>query len=355
MPRINRPRRAGKQCRKFTSAADKLTDLAWWLLDHVLAIRASVHSVEMFFPHSLTYAVQQHILTQLRNLHDPYADDPRRSIRLKQSIYHGVLQGYRLIVNEPCPALLPVLDRLAAKHRATVARVDVAVDWITRTTDDAKWLEAFLLKYALLRWRRRQAMRDVATWWPSTHYWCQKRPRRSRDLVLYVKNDGDRDYAHLELRFFSTQSCRRQGWHRPLDLLALDPGGLFQRHVRLSFDIDRYVQQSVRRQVKDAMMAARAVPRSRPLLPILAKWDSGAWLARHIRAAWERSGCYRAQWLRDHAPRSFSSTASLLQVMAIPTELGAMIVAPVRTAPLTPPLPKTSMKSSNPSIKSTVP
>jgi len=344
MPRINRPRRARKQSRKFTSAADKLTELARWLLGHVLAVRVSVHSIEMFLPRSLTYAGQQHILTQLRSLHDPHADDPRRSIRLKHSVYHGVLQGYRLIVNEPCPALLPVLDRLAAIHGATVARVDVAVDWLTRTTDEAKWLESFLLKYALLRWRRKQAMRDVATWWPTTHYWCQRRPRRSRDLVLYVKNDGDRDYAHLELRFFGTQSCRRQGWHRPLDLLALDPAALFERHVRLSFDIDRYIQQSVRRQVNDAMMAARDVSRSRPIHPVRANWETGAWLAAHIRAAWESSGCYRAQWLKDHAPRSIRTPASLLQVMAIPTEL-----TPVRTAPFTPPLPKTPMKSSNPS------
>src|SRR5262245_17374212 len=122
MPSRGRPRPARKR-RRGARAEGKPNDLARWLACHVLATRASVHSIEMFFPRSLSYAVRQHILTQLRDLHDPYrVDDPRRSIWFEDSVYDGVLQGFRLIVNQPYP-LLPVLDQLAAEHGATVARV----------------------------------------------------------------------------------------------------------------------------------------------------------------------------------------------------------------------------------------
>jgi hypothetical protein len=368
MPDI-RSTRMRRNPTQFQHAAQKLAELANWLSVHVLAIVAYVHTVELFFPRSLSYAARQHILTLLRKLdHPKYADDPRRGIRFKPSVYDGDLQGYRLIVNEPSLALLRVLDQLAVKYGATVSRVDVAIDWRTRKTHEAEWLVQYLLKYTLLRWRRKQDMRDVATWWPTTYYWCgKKRSRRSRDLVLYLKNDGrygDRDYyAHLELRFFSTQSCRgrHQGWYRPRDLLALNPAHLFDHHLRLNFDIDRYIDQSIRREVRDLMTASRDHPRaSTPAAQwIEARFESGRFLARRCRQLWNVLGHDRAQWLKDHAPRSIKTTVSI-EVMAIPTELAwpvrleggprtaLVMTTPETPAQLTPPIPKTPMESTQP-------
>ena len=59
---------------------------------------------------------------------------------------------------------------------------------------------------------------------------------------------GEVDCVHFELRLIGAEVTRRQGLHKPSDLLALNPQQLFERHVKWTNAGASYVKKLMRQQ-----------------------------------------------------------------------------------------------------------
>jgi hypothetical protein len=286
------------------------SNFADWIAANVLTTTAYVDTIELFLPPHLNQATRDSIVA---SLHAYQCDDvclqPSRGA-------NGVLLGWRLGLNQPDPALFfdGLLDDLKDRLRATVARVDIAVDWMMRSQAADDDLQAFIERTGLLRFRRAGDMIVVGSDSSEpTIYWNKRkgrRRRRSRDLVLYTGNLApcQVERCHLELRTYSTRACKRLGIVRASDLVNLDPAELFARYVGLCLDgVERYLAYSIRQQVRAARQIDPGI--------------DGARLARQVRSIIEHNGHARAQWLKDHAPRWVKHTTPITAVLPIATRL----------------------------------
>jgi hypothetical protein len=165
------------------------------------------------------------------------------------------LFGYRLILNLPSKQTLLHADRLSKLYRGVISRFDLAIDHtpdgITLTN-----LKDKILRQVWLRWRRRAPMGHDG----ETNYWVgliSKAKRRTRNLVLYAdkpsKITGE-PCVHLELRFYNSDTIRRQGIRSIRALITINPKALLDKHVAWS-DVtnaaDRYVLKVTRRAVQE--------------------------------------------------------------------------------------------------------
>jgi hypothetical protein len=326
-------------------------ELAQWIISNVLATAASVDTVELFFPARLSRATRNAIEADIQAAHYPLELNPQETIRFERSFYNNTLQGWRLIINEPEPALLPFLDRYMKQYRAKLCRVDVALDWVTGSLEDMQALQALIARYLILRWRRKGPMGKIGDW-AFTIYWddpsrIKRKGYRKRNLVLYTSEDKPSkvyldNVVHLELRFRGTQTCRRQGWDSPADLVALNPAALAARHLRLCFDIDGYLTRLIRKQVMLERNRRERVTSERPRREF-----NGARYADRIRQTWEDSGRLRSQWLKDDSPKAIRHTVSI-EALNIPSQIGFLnLISRHETTPplcnkraVNPPTPK---------------
>ena len=287
------------------SAAINHSVFAAWIAANALTTTAYVDTIELFLPPHLNQATRDTIIASLRGYqYDDVCLQPSRGA-------NGVLVGWRLGLNQPDPALFfdGVLDALQRRLRATVTRVDIAVDWTMRSQAAADDLQAFIERTGLLRWRRAGDMIVLGA--EPTIYWNKgRRRRRSRDLVLYCGKLApcQVERTHLELRTYSTAACKRLGIVRPSDLVNVSPAALFARYVLCLDGVERYLTYIVRQQVRAARQAD----------PDL----DGASLAREIRYLEELNGHARAQWLKHHAAKKWvKNTTPITAVLPIPARL----------------------------------
>ena len=291
------------------------SDIQAWL-DHVTDVLSYIDTVELFLrytPHGLRREVQA--------VH-------AHRVQIKECIdRNGVLQGYRLIVNQPTTEMLRLLADLQARYHATLFRVDIAVDWLTRTQAGAGQLMQLLLRWIMLRWRRKGAMYDHGEA-ACTHYWVfqakrtQSGKRRSaRDLAVYADKPskfGGEPCVHLELRYQNTEACRRQDVQTAIDLINLNPRFLFDKHVRLSDGARLFVNNIIREHVYSDRLNHLAT-RSKAKSEIALRFEerSRAAISRRVASIYERGGKFRAQWVKHHHPRWVEKSVPI-SVLSVP-------------------------------------
>ena len=155
----------------------------------------------------------------------------------------GDIIGYRLICNQPSRAWLRTADHLASKHHGVLHQVDVALDM-----PPAPGLRELIVSSAVLKWSRKQRMQDDH----DTVYWLDLSKRNRRNLVLYddkpSKVTNQPRCVHLELRLYGAATVRRQGLHKPSDLIGLNPKQLFDRHVKWSNAGANYTKNLMRQE-----------------------------------------------------------------------------------------------------------
>src|SRR5262249_54112682 len=107
----------------------------------------------------------------------------------------------------------------------------------------------YLASHTLLRWRIKGHMHDVG----DTTYWVWKKNSR-RNLVLYAdrpsKISGEINCIHLELRFYGSDSVRRNGVRSAKDLIEINHKELMEKHLKFTnFDIDEFYKKIIRETV----------------------------------------------------------------------------------------------------------
>lgn len=210
-----------------------------------------------------------------------------------------VLCGYILRIQQPSPALFPILDVVQIESGASICRFDLALDIIaTGASGLAEWLR----RHAFLVRRPLSPMYDIkaTTNWSSRSSRAMRglgRPRR--EIALYAdrhsKVTGELDCAHFELKFCGSDAVRRAGCREVFDILRLDPCELFERHVRLyDFDEEQFTRQLVRRIINDDRLLYQG---AQSLHPMVDRYRSN--LAHRTRSLVKRVARGRVQLLRN--------------------------------------------------------
>jgi hypothetical protein len=177
---------------------------------------------------------------------EAYQDIARHGRVKKCTNRHGHCVGYLLIVNQPTRAKIRQIDQLWEKYKGTVHRFDVATD---RAKIPAS--RAHIEATAILKWSPKGKLKYDG----NTAYWIDwsQHKRSRRQLVLYDDRPSkvtQQPCIHFELRFLRAKVVRRQGVHRPRDLLRLNPQELFDRHVSWSNAADQFVKKLMRKQTQ---------------------------------------------------------------------------------------------------------
>jgi hypothetical protein len=164
----------------------------------------------------------------------------------------GFRIGYRLAVNHPSALTLQRVERVAQRYGGILCRVDVAVDMQMPSAADAKELNDWIVRHAVLRWRRKGPMDDYENGGVG---WVQRKGKRRypRNIVIYADKPnritGDDNCVHMELRFLNAASLKRQGIRNVSDLTHINPNILFAKHVKWSNAGDNYVSNAMRKAV----------------------------------------------------------------------------------------------------------
>jgi hypothetical protein len=196
---------------------------------------ACIDSVEVWFP--------KHANKQEIGRYDRVDDCTRRD---------GELMGYRLMRNWPSlsPAWLRKLDLLTSTHHGVLHRVDTAVEMAPRLGR-----YEYIRNSGVLKWSPKQCMWQVGR----TVYWQDESRRNRRNLVLYDDKPnritGEVECVHFELRLIGAEVIRRQGFHKPSDLLRLNPQQLFEKHVKWSDAGAKHVEAMIRKEEEQERLA----------------------------------------------------------------------------------------------------
>lgn len=175
--------------------------------------------------------------------------------------------GWRFLVNHPSAEALNILDDIMLDHRATMHRVDVAVDYITKDQAEARAIMLALRQCLVLRFNRSNGMPDeeFGTYWVR---YKDVRKKPPRNVLAYWDRDSKvrrQPCCHIEIRFIGSEAVRRMterfGIKLPSDLTSLRPVDLFahnfvvgnvdQRslddlHARVPMNIARHLTQGYR-------------------------------------------------------------------------------------------------------------
>jgi hypothetical protein len=256
-------------------------------------VYAYLDTVELFFPPLRREAYQE--VARYERLEECRRRD-------------GQLVGCRLIRNWPSISKdwLQHADLLARKYRGVLHRVDVAVD-----TKSTPGLREQIVNSAVLKWSTKEGTHDRKR----TVYWVHRKGRRSRrQLVLYddkpSKITGE-PCLHLELRLFTAPVIRRQGLHKPGDLLGLNPKQLFDRHVIWSDTADRYVKRQMRKEHSNK----RKQYANQQLHPVMDRYIAS--IPKRVQYLLERLGLDRSQ----NARKDMTVQGGIEAPLGIPTEL----------------------------------
>jgi hypothetical protein len=206
---------------------------------------------------------------------------------------------------------------LQMQRRFWVSRVDVALDILTRTREEADALAQFLRQYLVLLWRRSGHMYLYET----TLYWSVG--RRQRNLARYADKPARSDErvpcCHLELRFSGSASVRRAGFEWVEDMLDCDLIGLVSRHVRLlEYDANRFATAFIRRTL--AAERRQFLRRRTPLHPVMEQYRSR--LKYRLLNIIKRTGLDTAQGFKDLFPEQAKKLKSYPIITVINTNTG---------------------------------
>jgi hypothetical protein len=146
-----------------------------------------------------------------------------------------------------------------ARHDLQISRVDVAIDFLTATPEEAELATEFLSQHVVLKWRRDQRLTVI----DATTYWSKKASRRN--IALY----GDRESktrmgsgAHLELRFMRSAACKRAHLGTLDELLEINPFNLLQHQTKLVEIDDKKLEKAARK--AKSLHPTRTVKSSHP-------------------------------------------------------------------------------------------
>lgn len=112
-----------------------------------------------------------------------------------------------------------------------VSRADIAMDFIVPSRDEAEVVSELILQALTMKWRRKGAVICVE----ETSYYNRK--GKSRNIVAYadrVSKITGEAVAHIELRRFTSDSCRSIGLCNLRDTLMIDLVDAIRRQVKLS-------------------------------------------------------------------------------------------------------------------------
>ena len=145
------------------------------------------------------------------------------------------------------------VDMLANLPRCIVCRVDVAVDFICATAQDACLAGSYFDKFLVQKWHGKRHKRQHK----NSVYWNRDR-QTARNIALYAdkpSKTGMGPCAHVELRFSTAAACRRVGISEPRDLLRdIEVARLLQRQTRLARvdarRFDRLIEQIARKRIR---------------------------------------------------------------------------------------------------------
>ncbi len=138
-----------------------------------------------------------------------------------------------LQLHQPTRTALEVLREFARLRMMAVNRVEVALDLLTSTDEDAGAVYEYLDRHLVQRWHGA----DPVAYVRGTRY-TRRRRWGSRQLVMYAdsraaaKNNGQ-PTCHLELRASGAEQLRRVGLESPEKLLALDHDAFWRRFLVL--------------------------------------------------------------------------------------------------------------------------
>lgn len=220
--------------------------------DRIVDVVAYVDHIEcVFFP-----AMLPHVKSKLRQLNGGEARVFLRHANRGRKPRPGERQGQVWVILQPTPAALRYLARQRYLHLGSrtnrptfsVYRVDIAIDFVTKTIADAWAVGQFLIRCVLHKWHGDKRSNQSG----DTYY--SSRAGAPRNLAIYSdkpSKTGLGPCAHLELRFRGLARCRSSKVD-DLDQLAkgLDAFALLRHETRLRwFDqntFDSFLEKTAR-------------------------------------------------------------------------------------------------------------
>jgi hypothetical protein len=165
----------------------------------------------------------------------------------------GQVRRSKITIHQPTAATLAALDSLKPRP-FTVHRVDIAVDFLVATTDEARLLQDFLDRYVIQKWRRPDHRRHVEL---TTSYWKDD-AGSPRNIALYSDRPSKVSLGpcgHFEMRFKSTRTCNAAGFSSlPAFVAGIDVRALLKRQAKITLIdpnlLDRLFEKTAREQVR---------------------------------------------------------------------------------------------------------
>lgn len=212
--------------------------------DHIVDVAAYVDQIEcVFFP-----AIPPEVRDELYHLNGGDERVFERLMKRGRRLRPREQEGQVWVILQPTPEALRYLARLASQTNSfRVCRVDIAIDFITKTVAHATDVAVFLIRHVLHKWHRgKRSDQCVDTYYSS-------RAGVPRNLVIYAdkpSKTGLGPCAHLELRYRTMERCEAN--FDDLGQLAegLDAFALLEHETRLRwFDqnmFDRFLEKTAR-------------------------------------------------------------------------------------------------------------
>jgi hypothetical protein len=317
------------------------------LADHVTATLAYVDSIWLFTHRPLVGICAERKLNYVdapwflkyylpANTHGQIEQAARgRSIAVIPCRSRGQVVGCKLAVHQPSPIILHLLDQLQQRLRLILCGADIAVDWLTCDQDQATSLKVWLCNHAYLPWSRLGAMVDTGLDLDDESkptYLVNAKQRRyqgkrpaARNIAIYAdkpcKLFPPTPCAHAELRLRNA-ACRRRGWHKPSDLIGLNPEQQYAGHLRfIAYDGERYLQHIIRQEVaKERRHHLATRHQHKTDIELRFEERHRSTLPSMLRSLYQRSGQLRAQMLKFQAPQWMKNSIPI-EVLGIPETL----------------------------------
>ncbi len=186
----------------------------------------------------------------------------------------GIVTRPKIVIHQPTAETLEVL-RAMRPAPFVVHRVDIAVDFLFQTGEEARLAQAYLDRHVIQKWRRRNHEHRVVI---TTSYWKRERAA-ARNIALYSDRPSKVSLgpcSHLEMRFKGARACRAVGLSNLADLAAgVDVQALLKRQAKLAFidpkSFDRQVEQLARHEVRRSQDGRTVVEVKAAMLDDLAR------------------------------------------------------------------------------------
>jgi hypothetical protein len=127
------------------------------------------------------------------------------------------------------PETIENIERQWPDH--IVSRFDLAIDFITSSSEDSTKLISFLRHHITQPWHgRRNRLID----YKNTIYFDHKKAFRGIKLYPTISKIVGKPAAHLELKYSTARTCKLRKIHKISDLINLDLDKFLERDIKLS-------------------------------------------------------------------------------------------------------------------------